>query len=85
VAIYEVLEYHTRESFPNLNEALGHFKHALERYRARRWDEAIAAFNEVMRLNPQDKASAIYVARARHFADNPPPDDWAGEWVMDSK
>jgi len=85
VAIHEILEYHTRESFPNLNEALRYFKHALESYRARRWEEAVAGFNEVIRLNPHDKASAIYVARSRHFADNPPPDDWAGEWVMDSK
>jgi adenylate cyclase len=85
VAIFEILEYHTRESFPNITEALGHFKHGLECYRGRRWNEAIGAFNEVLRLNPHDKGAAVYVERAHHLADNPPPDDWAGEWVMESK
>jgi adenylate cyclase len=85
VAIHEILEYHTRESFPNINDALGHFKHGLESYRARRWEEAGAAFNEVLRLNPNDKGSSVYVTRSRHFAESPPPDEWAGEWVMETK
>jgi adenylate cyclase len=85
VAIHEILEYHTRESFPNINEALGYFKEGLECYRGQRWDAAIAAFSEVLRLNPNDKASSIYVDRSRHFADNPPPEAWGGEWVMETK
>ena len=85
VAIFEILEYHTRESFPHITDALGHFKYGLECYRGRRWDEAITAFNEVLRLNPHDKGAAVYVERSRHLAENPPPDDWAGEWVMESK
>jgi len=85
VAIHEILEYHTRESFPSINDALGHFKHGLESYRARRWEEAVAAFNEVLALNPDDKGSSVYVARSRHFAESPPPDEWAGEWVMETK
>ena len=85
VPIHEILEYHTRESYPNITEALGHFKYGLESYRARRWDAAIAAFTEVLRLNPHDKGAAVYVERSRHLAEAPPPDDWAGEWVMESK
>ena len=85
VAIYEILEYHTRESFPNLTDALGYFKHALEAYRARRWNEAIKSFNEVLRLNPNDKASAVYLERSRHFANEAPPEDWGGEWIMETK
>jgi adenylate cyclase len=85
VAVHEILEYHTRETFPNINDALGHFKHGLEAYRARRWGEAIAAFSETLRLNPDDRAASLYVARAKHLDVSPPGDDWAGEWVMDTK
>lgn len=85
VAAHEILEYHSRESFPNVVEALGAFKHGLECYRAQRWDDALKAFGDVLRLNPADKASAVYVARCRHLQANAPGDDWAGVWVMDSK
>jgi len=85
VAVYEILEYHTRESFPNVTEALGHFKHGLECYRGRRWDAAITAFEAVLRLNPNDKASAVYVDRCRHLAAHPPADTWNGVWIMESK
>ena len=85
VAIHEILEYHTKETFPNVNEALGHFKHGVECYQGRRWDAAIAAFNDVLRLNPKDKASSVYVARCRHLIEQPPPEDWDGVWHMESK
>jgi adenylate cyclase len=85
VAIHEILEYHTRESFPGITEALGHFKHGVECYRDRRWEAAVAAFDDVLRLNPKDKAAAVYVARCHHLIENPPGDHWDGVWIMESK
>jgi len=85
VAIYEILEYHTPESFPNINEALGLFKHGLESYRAQRWDAAIKAFEETLRLNPRDKASKMYVSRCQVLKENPPGDAWDGVFVMVTK
>jgi adenylate cyclase len=85
VGVYEILEYHTPETFPNLAEALGHFRHALECYRARKWHDASKSFREVLRLNPDDKPSKLYVERCDYFEQHPPPDDWAGEWVLDHK
>jgi adenylate cyclase len=85
VGVHEILEYHTPESFPNIAEALGAFKHGLECYRARRWDHAVKAFGEALRLNPADKCAALYVPRCRELEATPPPDDWDGVWVMESK
>ncbi|HEY0664583.1 MAG TPA: GAF domain-containing protein [Gallionella sp.] len=85
VSVYEILAYHNEDSFPHLAEVLGLFKEGLSSYRARRWDQAIKLFSEAAHLNPNDKPSQIYIERARHLRDNPPPDDWAGVWVMDSK
>jgi adenylate cyclase len=85
VAVYEILAYHTEESFPHLAEVQGLFKEGLSSYRARRWDQAIKLFKEAVQLNPNDKPSHIYIERAQHLKDNPPPEDWAGVWVMDSK
>lgn len=85
VAIYEVLSYHTRESFPGIGEVMGLFKDGLAAYRARKWDIAIKLFSDCLAINPNDKPSKIYIERAQFLRQTPPPDDWAGVWIMESK
>jgi len=85
VAIYEILDYHTEESYPHLIDALGHFRDGLEKYRGGSWGDAQALFSQVLALNPADKSAGLYVERCRHLAQNPPGEDWNGVWVMDSK
>lgn len=85
VGIYEVLDYHTENSFPNLMEVVNHFKSGLAHYRERRWDKATKAFKEALNLNQTDKLSQIYVARCQQLKKRPPGDDWNGVWVMESK
>src|SRR5574340_355461 len=85
VAIYEILDYHTDETYPSLIDALGHFRNALTKYRQRKWQDATRLLNEVLALNPDDKPARLYIERCRYFTDNPPGDDWDGVWVMESK
>ncbi|MDE2311418.1 MAG: GAF domain-containing protein [Betaproteobacteria bacterium] len=85
VAIYEILDYHTDETYPNLIDALGHFRNALTKYRQRKWQDAIHLLEEVLALNPNDKPAKLYIERSYYFIDNPPGDDWNGVWVMESK
>ncbi|HEX8964359.1 MAG TPA: GAF domain-containing protein [Rhodocyclaceae bacterium] len=85
VAIYEIMDFHTEKTYPQMIDALGLFKAGLAQYRQQRWNDAAARFNEVLALNPNDKAAKMYVERCRHLADNPPGDAWDGVWVMESK
>ncbi|PKL44091.1 MAG: adenylate/guanylate cyclase domain-containing protein [Candidatus Riflebacteria bacterium HGW-Riflebacteria-2] len=85
VAIFEILSYHNRETFPGMGEVLGMFKDGLAAYRARKWDAAIKLFTDCLAINPDDKPSKIYVERAQFLKGNPPPEDWSGVWVMESK
>jgi adenylate cyclase len=85
VSIYEILAFHTKESFPGIGEVMGLFKDGLGAYRARKWDAAIRLFGECLAINPNDKPSQLYLGRAEHLKANPPPDDWAGVCVMDCK
>ena len=85
VAIYEILAFHDRESFPGIGEVLGLFKDGLSAYRARKWDAAIKMFGECLAINSNDKPSQLYIERAQHLKQTPPPDDWTGVWVMESK
>jgi len=84
VGVYEVLDYHTDETFPNLMGVLNQFQSGLERYRAGAWDEAIEAFQVGLVLNPEDRILQIYIERCERLKIDP-PDDWNGVWVMTSK
>lgn len=84
VRIYEVLDYHSDETFPNLMEVVNQFKEGRKQYRAGNWDKAINSFNEALTLNQNDRLSRIYIERCEHLKATP-PDDWKGVWVMTSK
>ncbi len=85
VGVYEILDYHTETSFPNMTEALSKFRDAMEGYQAARWKEAKKAFDEVLKLNPSDKCSQVYTDRCDHLIANGDPDNWDGIWVLSSK
>ena len=85
VAVYEVLDYHTPETYPNLSDAMGHFRDALSKYRLGNFQGAIALFEKVLEVNSGDKAAKMYVERCDHLIKNPPSADWGGVWVMQEK
>ncbi len=88
VAIYEILDYHSEETYPSMIDALRHFKAGLVKYRQRKWDDAMKEFREVLSLNDRDKAARLYLERCDYLKQNPPsaPDGaWDGVWVMESK
>jgi adenylate cyclase len=85
VAIFEVMDFHTDESYPHLTDALRQFRTGLMNYRQMKWEKAMADFTDVLALNAHDKAAQIYIERCQHFIANPPPPDWDGVWVMESK
>jgi adenylate cyclase len=85
VAVYEILDYHTEETYPRVSDALGYFRDALAKYRGRDFAAAKVLFGKVLEINAADKAAKLYVERCDLLAANPPPPDWDGAWIMDSK
>jgi len=85
VNIYEVLDYHTNETFPNLMRVVNYYTEGVNFYREGKWDEAVRSFKEAITHNPEDKLSQMYVERCGYLKDNPPENDWKGVWKMTSK
>jgi adenylate cyclase len=85
VAIFECLDYHDADSFPNLMEAVGAFNEGLVRYRAASFDRARESFEQALKANPGDKLAAMYRDQCRVLMEHPPPPDWDGTSVMAQK
>jgi adenylate cyclase len=85
VGVYELLDYHTDESFPNMIDALGAFRDGMECYRSGKWQDARSMFSDVLAMNPADKCSQAYVERCDYLEKNVKPEDWDGVWRLTSK
>jgi adenylate cyclase len=85
IGVYEVLDHHTEDSFPNLMDVVSYFNDGMRNYRTIKFSNAIAQFEKALSLHPGDKLSTIYIERCRHLIENPPVDGWNGVWVMTQK
>jgi adenylate cyclase len=85
VAVYEILDYHSEHTFTNIVSVLSFFRDGLAKYRQKKWDQAIDLFNQALALNAEDKLSKLYLHRCEMLKASPPPEDWDGVWVMESK
>ena len=85
VGVYEVLDFHNDDSYPNLVDALGIFNDGYRSWNEGKWDQAIKLFKNVQKINPNDKAAQLYLDRCDHMKKNPPKGTWDGIWVMTSK
>jgi adenylate cyclase len=65
--------------------ALAAYERGVERYRARDYKGAQRHFEEARRLDEADAVSVMYLERCRGLAENPPPADWDGVFVMTHK
>lgn len=85
VAVFEIVDYHTDETFPNMREVLQAFQYGLKAYRKGNFQQALTAFGEAAERHPGDAATRLYLERCRHLIAEPPGADWDGVWVMTSK
>jgi len=84
VRVYELLGERDAVE-PAVLEAMARFEAGWNLYLERRWDEAIATFDEVVDRLGTDGPSALYAERCRAFREVPPPEDWNGVFVMTTK
>jgi adenylate cyclase len=85
VGVYEVLDFHTDETFPNLMDVVNYFNEAIRIYRKRDFTKAITKFEQALERNPSDKLSNTYIGRCHYLMEHPPEDDWVGVWTMKEK
>jgi adenylate cyclase len=85
VGVYEVLDYHTELTFPNMSKVLIGYEEGLNLYRQARFEEAIAVLHNVLAFNDRDRLPHLYIDRCRRLIADPPGDDWDSVWVLTEK
>ena len=76
--LYEVLDYHTEESFPNLEASMAAYAQGLESFRKQAWREAAEAFSRGLNLNPGDRPTQIFLSRCWGYMARAPEGSWTG-------
>jgi len=84
VGVYEVLDYHNDDTYPNLMDNVNYFNEGVKEFRVGNWDKGIGRFQEAIQANETDKLAQTYIERCEHLKAEPPK-DWDGVWVMTSK
>ncbi|MDA8140291.1 MAG: adenylate/guanylate cyclase domain-containing protein, partial [Desulfobacteraceae bacterium] len=54
-------------------------------YSQRQFLNALTCYEEILKLEPMDTLSRIFVERSKKYAQVPPASDWEGECIMDHK
>ncbi len=85
VGVFELLDYHTPETFPNMIDALDIYRSGLEAYKRADWDRAMGMFDRALALNPKDALPAMYNKRCVYMKEHPPEKEWDGVWVLKDK
>ncbi len=85
VKVFEVLDHHEKQSFPNMVEVINLCHQGIDLFREQKWEEACEIFEASLRLNRRDELAKIYVGRCHYFMKHPPGPNWDGVWTMTSK
>jgi adenylate cyclase len=85
VAVYELIAVRSDAVDEDAAALVAGFAEALALCRARRFDEALTAFESLAERYPKDGPTAVYLERCRKNAVAPPPLDWDGVYQLASK
>jgi adenylate cyclase len=82
---YESLGHYDSDRFPRLGNMIAAYESGLDWYQKRNWPKAIRRFEEALEIAPSDQPSRVFIDRCRYYAENPPPENWNGVWIMEEK
>ncbi len=66
-------------------QVLEHFNKGRRLYKLMQFEDARKEFALALKTDPEDGPSKVYFARCKHYIETPPPEDWDGVFVMQTK
>lgn len=84
VRIYELMGK-TDELTHDQRQLIEHFAEGLAEYRKQRWGEAIRLFSEVLKIDPKDGPSSVFIERCKNLIHKNLPTNWDGVFELTGK
>ncbi|MGE3756762.1 MAG: adenylate/guanylate cyclase domain-containing protein, partial [Pseudobdellovibrionaceae bacterium] len=84
IRIYELM-CEGKPTEPEVTKMLEAFARGFKLYHERKFNEALAAFNEALTHVASDPVSTLFVERCQDYLAEPPPPEWDGVFVMKTK
>ncbi|WP_321992355.1 tetratricopeptide repeat protein [Marispirochaeta aestuarii] len=66
-------------------KVLDFFGQGRKQYKLMEFEKARQFFAQALEIDPEDGPSKVYYLRCKHYIENPPPEDWDGVFVMNTK
>jgi len=84
ITVYELLAK-KGELTDELQTIREYFTKGIESYWQKDWTAAIKYFEQAIAVNDSDPPSETFIKRCHIYQENPPGDDWQGEFIMTTK
>ncbi len=85
IRVYELMGMKNDTLDGEVIRCLEFYAEGLRLYRQREWQKAIATFRQGLTHLPHDRPSQLYIERAQAYIASPPPPEWRGVVVLESK
>jgi adenylate cyclase len=85
VKIYEFISDAINEVGDDKRKLVEFYCTGISKYRNREWTAAAKFFEKALSIDPSDYPSEMYLERSRVYEIEPPPNDWNGVFVMQTK
>ena len=80
IKIYELMS-----SSPQQPDWINNFNQGIKLYEERKWQLASEQFKEVLKSQPEDGPSQMYIKRCHEYMQQAPPDNWDGVYRFKTK
>ena len=84
ILVHEVLAIGQDEA-PELRKIINLTVLGFEHYLAMRFQQAIDCFTQILDINKEDHLALFYIERCKEYLQFPPPSDWDGSYISNSK
>ncbi len=85
IGIIEILDGKSDEELSIFSKSINIFNESYKNYTQAKFKEALSGFEEVIKINLNDKAAKLYKERAIYHIQNGVPENWDGIDEMESK
>lgn len=85
ISVIEILNGNSKRIIDLKLSTRPNFEKGIELYQTKEFYESIGFFKKVLEKDPKDKATSLYIERARYYDQHGVPPEWEGVEALDSK